>query len=71
MPPKVASVADALKKEAEKRGGHGALPPSVRLRVLPNQKGYYGHPVPGIIPEGVEFNHRISELQVYKKGMLN
>ena len=67
MPPKVASVADALKREAEKRPNLRA--PSVRLRA--KEKGYYGHPVPGIIEAGVEFNHRLAELEVYvepKKG---
>lgn len=68
MPKKVLSVADALQKDAEKRPNRA---PSVRLRVLPNQKGYYGYPVPGIIGEGIEFNHRIADLQIFKKGMLN
>jgi hypothetical protein len=68
MPPKAASVAAQMKKEAESRPNRE---PTVRLRVLPNEKGFYGYPVASIITEGVEFNHRIKDLEVFKPGMKN
>ena len=68
MPPKALSVAAQMKKEADAKPNRE---PTVRLRVLPNEKGFYGYPVASIITEGVEFNHRIKDLELSvepKKG---
>ena len=63
---KVASVAEAMRREDEKRKVKGPVP-VVKLRAI--ARGQYGHPVSSIIDPPTEFKFRVQDLELYKKGM--